>query len=199
MSPSRLVIPLFSCPPANYSATPSWLRNTHSSPSPAPPTRGQLMRWLLRPSSAHVLHLLSISDTPFAHVLSFAFARFIFLPPLHLSTWSAGGSPVLLSLDVISLHLWYFFSHPPNYSYLTTDTSKFKSATLFSLWIPSSQRLSLFQISTPSFPFLSCLLVQPLSPCVTMTSPSASQIPLFSQLGFLPIFQLSKLPSLPFK
>ena len=150
MSPSRLVIPLFSCPPANYSATPSWLRNTHSSPSPAPPTRGQLMRWLLRPSSAHVLHLLSISDTPFAHVLSFAFARFIFLPPLHLSTWSAGGSPVLLSLDVISLHLWYFFSHPPNYSYLTTDTSKFKSATLFSHSIfPTSVTFSNFNSLLP--------------------------------------------------
>ena len=122
------------------------------------------------PSKAHVPSTFaSISDIPFAHILSCAFAGFISLLPLHLGTWCALGSPVLLSRDVIPLHLWYFCSHSPNYSYLTIVTSKFKSATLFPLWIPypNSQRLQLFQISTHSFRFLSCLLGQHLPPCFT--------------------------------
>ena len=101
---------------------------------PHPPVRGQLMRPSSPPSKAHVPSTFaSISDIPFAHILSCAFARFIPLLPLHLSTWCALGSPVLLSLDIIPLHLWYLHSHSPNYSYLTTVTLKFKSATLFPL------------------------------------------------------------------
>ena len=137
---------------------------------PHPPVRGQLMRPSSPPSKAHVPSTFaSISDIPFAHILSCAFARFIPLLPLHLSTWCALGSPVLLSLDIIPLHVWYFCSHSPNYSYLTIVTSKFKSATLFPLWIPypNSHRLQLFQISTHSFRFLSCLLSQHLPPCFT--------------------------------
>lgn len=134
MSPSCLVIPLCSYPPANHSATPSWLGNTHGSPSPAPPTRGRLFR--MRPSSppsrAHVLHLLSISAIPFAHILSFAF-------------------PTSASLRLVC---WRFF--------ITGCNSTSSLAFLFSpakLFLPDSRHLkvqisySVFTLdSIPQFP-----------------------------------------------
>ena len=97
---------------------------------------------------AHVLNLFSISDIPLQPIYT---AWSIFLSPLHCSTCS----PAVLQLHYHweqSLHIFFFSSS--NYPYLTTEISKFKSATpgtLNSIPIPNSSDFC--QISTLSFLF----------------------------------------------
>lgn len=107
----------------------------HGSPSPEPTHAGSAVQdasqlsLLAEPMSASAFHQRH-SFRP--HSLSFCISYLCIL------AWSAGGS---LSLDVIPLRLWHFFFTCQIIS-LTADTSKFRSATLFSLWIPypNSQR-----------------------------------------------------------
>ena len=142
---------------------------------------------------AHVLNLFSISDIPLQPIYT---AWSIFLSPLHRSTCS----PAVLQFHYHweqSLHIFFFSSS--NYPYLTTEISKFKSATpgtLNSIPIPNSSDFC--QISTlslfPSFPWFALY-----PPCFTMTHHPSSQTSQLLQLVFQPILEVSKPPSLPSK